>query len=173
MGGAMTISALSQKKIVRMETQAMFPYLVEITHVLDEKNEDGTTHKENVYRYANSGENIEFEGNVYQASYFKISPPQKSESEIKDATITISAVDQIWINKIRGSNQRSRIRFIAVIQYDENGRTFVEPLDDITFTLTDASWDESTIQWTMKHDVNSDIKMPCQKLTQSICPALF
>lgn len=157
---------LVQSKLVKSEIQASFPYLIEIWKSSD-------TEKTDVMRYVNSLEDKTFENNTFTAGYFKVSPPQKTDSGIKDAKITISAIDQTWIVKIRETNERYKIRFVAVIDYEDDGTEYIEALDDITFTLTSASWTESTIEWTMKFDEWQDIKVPCQKLSQFVCPALF
>lgn len=166
----MTATEKAQLEMVRMQTRAKFPYLIKIT-----------TPDNQIFRYANSVNNIEFEYETYEASYFKLEPPEQTENGIKDARITISSIDQVWIEKIRKYQDRSLIRFVAVIQRDEqeiSGIThkvieYVEKLDDITFKLTNATWNETTIQWTMKFDDFMEIKMPCQKLTQFIAPALY
>lgn len=160
------MDSLIQSKLVKSEIQASFPYLIEIW-----KNSD--TKKSDVMRYVNSLEDKVFESNTYTASYFKVSPPQKTDSGIKDAKITISAIDQTWIERIRETSGRYKIRFVAAIDYEEDGTEYIEALDDITFTLTSATWTEAAIEWTMKFDEWQDINVPCQKLTQFVCPALF
>lgn len=155
-----------KNEMMKMETFAKFPYLIEITHYLN----DGT---ENIYRYANSDENIEFEGNVFNAGYFKITPPERSSNYISDAKLTISAVDQTWIQKIRETQKRAKVRFVAVIQYDdENGVEAVEPIEDIEFELTKANWNETEIQWVMEFDNLMDINVPIDEMTSLNCPQL-
>lgn len=165
MGGDV-ITPLVQSKLVKTEIQASFPYLIEIWKESDSENKE-------VFRYVNASEDKTFEGNVFSASYFKMSPPERTDSGIKDAKITISSVDQVWIKKIRETSGRFKIRFVASIVYENDGSEYVEALDDITFVLTNASWNESTIDWTMKFDEWQDINVPCQSLTQFVCPALF
>lgn len=160
------MTSLVQSKLVKTEIQASFPYLIEIWKSSD-------TDKSDVMRYVNSLEDKTFEGNTFTAGYFKVSPPEKTDSGIKDAKITMSAVDQTWIVKIREADERYRIRFVAAIDYEDDGTEYIEKLDDITFTLTSATWNETTIEWTMKFDEWQDIKVPCQKLSQFICPGLF
>lgn len=157
----MTLDNKAQQEILRMETQALFPYLIEVTI----GNE--------IYRYANTDSNLFFEGYTYTASYFKLTPPERTKDSIKDATITISAIDGEWIAKIRSTQTRSTIRFIACIQYDKNNNQIIERIDEIEFKLTNVSWNDSTIQWTMKFDDLLDIRMPCAKFDEDICPALF
>lgn len=160
------MTQLIQSKLVKSEIQASFPYLIEIWKSSDVKKTD-------VMRYVNALEDKNFEDKTYSAAYFKVSPPQKTDNGIMDAKITISVIDQTWIEKIREASERYKIRFVAVIDYMQNDEEYIESLDDITFTLTSASWTESTVEWTMKFDEWQEIKIPCQKLTQFVCPALF
>ena len=150
-----------------METQAMFPYLIEIT---TPETDDIPSQ---IFRYANTDTDIVFENNTYEASYFKLTPPEVSDTAVKDATITISAVDETWIEKIRTYQDRSRIRFVAIIKYDESGHQYQEPINDIDMVLTNASWNDTTIQWTMKFDDWMEINMPVGKFNEFTCPALY
>lgn len=123
-------------------------------------------------RYANCDEDIEFEGNTYQASLFSLQPPEKKQDSIGNASITISAIDQKWVERIRNTKYRAEIRFIAVIVYDENGTRFVENIEDYTFVLTTADWDDVGIKWTMVFDEGFSLIMPCDTATPQKVPAL-
>ena len=152
----------------RQEIQAKFPYLIEVTY---NKN-DGTSE---VLRYANTDEDVVYNDNgtekTFTAGFFRLSLPEKTTSGFTDASITISAIDQEWVNKIRSSNKRSTIRFIATIEHYENGTT-IEPIEDMEFTLTNATVSETTIQWTMKFDDKFDIQVPYDECNDRVCPAL-
>ena len=158
------MNPIVQNLLVQNDVPASFPFLIEVW-----KPSDPT----NIERYVNALEDKEFEGNTFTASSFKVQPPQKTESGIKDATITISTIDQEWIVKVRTSSERYKCRFVAVIDYDDDGTETIEALDDITFTLTNATWQETTMQFTMKFDEGMSINVPCQRLDQFIAPALF
>ena len=150
--------------LVQNDIPASFPFLIEVW-----KPSDPT----NIERYVNASEDKEFDGETFTASSFKVQPPERNESGVRDANITISTIDQSWIEKVRTSNERYKIRFLAVIDYDDDGTETIEPLDDITFTLTNATWQETTIQFTMKFDDRMEVNVPCQKLDQFVAPALF
>ena len=150
--------------LVRNDIPASFPFLIEVW-----KPSDPTT----IERYVNALEDKVYDNHTFTASSFKVQPPERNESGVKDATITISTIDQSWIEKVRTSNERYKIRFLAVIDYDDDGTETIESLDDITFSLTNATWQETTIQFTMKFDDGMEINVPCQKLDQFVCPALF
>lgn len=164
--------------LVQTDIPASFPFLIEVWAESD-------TQKTNVERYVNASEDKQFTEtvlingvpttvtNTFTASYFKVQPPEKSESGVKDATISFSTVDQTWIEKVRSATERFKVRFIAVIDYDENGSEVIEPIDDITFTLTNATWQETVLQFTMMFDNAMSIIMPCHRLDQFVCPALF
>ena len=150
--------------LVQNDIPASFPFLIEVW-----KPSDPT----NIERYVNASEDKEFDGETFTASSFKVQPPERNESGVRDANITISTIDQSWIEKVRTSNERYKIRFLAVIDYDDDGTETIEPLDDITFTLTNATWQETTIQFTMKFDDRMEVNVPCQKLDPFVAPALF
>ena len=152
-----------QNLLVQNYVPASFPFLIEVW-----KPSDPT----NIERYVNATEDKVFEEHTFTASSFRVTPPEKTENGIKDASITISTIDQTWIEKVRTANERYKIRFLAVVDYYDEIET-IEKLDDITFTLTNATWKETTIQFTMKFDEGMDVNMPCQKLDQFVCPALF
>jgi len=160
------MTPLIQQQIVRMETRAKFPYLIEIT------DPEG-----NIYRYANSDTDIEYEENgvtnTFTAGYFKITPPEKTQTGFKDAKLTISALDQVWIEKIRSTQKRSTVRFLAVIMYEEDGNKYAEPTEDVTMSLTNATWNDTTIEWNMKFDDSLDLLIPCNKATSFTYPGLF
>lgn len=156
-------------------TRAKFPYLIEITYF---RNNNTTE----VFRYANSDEDIDFtetiEGvettNTFSAGYFTMQLPQKTSSGFTDAKISISAIDHSWIERIRNADKkkRSKIRFVAVIQYDDDGEEAVEPIEDMEFILTNATSDGQIIQWTMKFDENLEIQIPFDECNDRVCPAL-
>jgi hypothetical protein len=132
----------SQLQIARKRTHAKFPYLIEITHP-----------DYGVFRYANADEMVMCDGNNYQPATFSIQPPERNGGKIGNASLSISAVDQFWIEKIRGTQKPADIRFIAVIVYDkDNGEVVVEPLEENRFTLRKASWNETAITWEMIFD---------------------
>lgn len=167
-GGSMTRQAkLEMEKTV---TRAKFPYLIEVTYVYNEDTEE-SPHRE-ILRFANSDDNKTFEGHTFNAGYFKMQLPQRTSSGFTDAKITISAIDHFWIEKIRSTSKRSLIRFVAVIDYDENGVEAIEPIEDMQFVLTNASSDGTSIQWTMKFDELMEIQVPIDECNDRVCPAL-
>ena len=144
------MTAYAKYQMLRMDSQARFPYFVEI------RNEDL-----GVFRYVNLDEDKVFMGDTYTASWFTVTPPERNESSISNAKITISSVDQEWIQRIRSTQKRSTIRFVAAIDYEQGGGEVIEPLADNMFVLTSASWDDLTITWDMVFDENMSIMIPC------------
>ena len=153
-----------QNLLVQNDVPASFPYLIEIWLPSDPTN---------IERYVNASEDKTYENHTFTASYFVVQPPEKTETGMKDATITISTIDQTWIEKVRSTQERYKIRFVAVIDYDDDGTEEIASLDDITFSLVNASWQETTIQFTMKFDEGMSVNLPCQRLDQFVAPALF
>jgi hypothetical protein len=150
---------LAQKEIARRTTQAKFPFLIEITDV-----EDGP------FRYANADQDIPYGNHTYYSAVFLINPPDRDGSKIGDAQLTISAVDQTWIQKIRSTQKPAKLHFTAVIAYKKDGTLHVEPLEENSFTLRMASWNEIAIVWNMVFDENMAIMLPAEECTALTCP---
>ena len=168
----MSLSRKAKLLMEKMEIQAKFPYLIEITNY----PQSGQSEK---LRYANTDEDVLFTEivngeevtNTFQAGFFKVTLPEQTTSGFTNATLTISNIDQSWIAKIRSTYKRAKIRFLATIEHYEEG-TVVEPIEDMEFALTNATANETTIQWTMLFDDLSDIKVPYDICNDRICPAL-
>jgi hypothetical protein len=151
----------AEQLIARQETYAKFPFLIKVTHETF-----------GIFRYVNSDQDITYDGEVYQAAYFTIDPPDRDGGKVGDGRITISAVDQFWIEKIRQTQITAAITFIAVIQYDDGAISGVEPIDEIDFTLRSANWTEDAITWDMAFDENMANIVPCEKCTALIAPGV-
>jgi hypothetical protein len=149
----------AQREIARRNTQAKFPLLIEIT-----SDDIGSLH------YANSDQDIIYEGDIYYASIFALEPPDKDGDKIGNARITISAIDQEWIYRIRSTQKPARLRFIAVIIYGDNGNYQLEKLEENSFTLRSASWNEIAISWDLIFDENMTILLPAEDCTALTCP---
>jgi hypothetical protein len=152
MGGSMTSKA--KQRIARRQTYAQFPYLLKIVHEIL-----------GIFLYANSDKDITYKGNVYKAACFTLDPPDKDGSKIGDGQLTISAVDQEWIEKIRSTQIAAKITFTAMIVYNDGVVSGVESIEEMDFTLRNVSWGEDTITWTMVFDENMAILVPCDKCT--------
>ena len=151
----------AKQEMLRMETMAKFPYLIHITrYSLNEQRED-------LY-FANSDTDVIYDGHTYKAGFFVIDPPEKNDAGISNAKITISAVDQEWIVKLRDTQKRATIEFLAVIQYAIPQQP-IEPIEVMEFELTNADWTDTTVQWTMVFDEGMDIQIPPQECTSTIC----
>jgi hypothetical protein len=149
----------TQKEIARRTTHAKFPFLIEITH-----EEMGP------FYYANADQDIEYDDKNYQSAVFSIQPPDRDGNKIGDAQLTISAIDQQWIQKIRSTQKPARLRFIAVIVYQKDGQQQIEQLEENAFTLRATSWNEIAITWNMTFDENMTILLPAEDCTALTCP---
>jgi hypothetical protein len=159
------MSGRLEQQLARRETQAKFPFLIKVGY------STGGEAWEDLY-YANSDSDIDYEGNTYLASVFQIDPPDKDGSKIGDAQITISAIDQLWIHRIRGTQIPARITFMAAIVYDDSGQADIEEIERMRFTLRGAQWNELSIAWTMSFDENMKINVPPDKCTAQKVPGL-
>lgn len=140
--------------------------MIKIRHIAN----DGT---ETIYRYANADKPVTYNDEVYESAVFKITPPETTSTKIGNATLTISAVDQQWIEKIRKTKKRAFIKFVAIIQYADNEEMVAEPIFDNDFVLTNASWDDISITWNMVFDDKWDIKVPSHLCDSINCPGVL
>lgn len=152
----------AKREILRSSTSAFFPYLIEITH------EDYGT-----FRYANTtvSDTIMFEGEAYSPASFSIDPPSQTNTGISNATLTMSAVDQEWIVKIRSTDKKASARLIeAVCMFNDDGEIEVESAESLPFTLAKASWDGVKITWDMEFDDVMGIQVPLDVATKATVP---
>lgn len=145
------LSNKAKREMLRLRSSASFPYLIEINHPVY-----------GVFRYVNmtGKKGIEFEGNVYTPAQFHVEPPSQNQDGYSDATLTMASVDQEWIIKIRETNQRATVRFVAVIHMVDGEQHFVEPAEDLLFELTSVSWNRTTISWKMGFVDPLDMNVP-------------
>jgi len=148
-----------QQLLSRHRTFAAFPYLIKISHP---EYAD--------MLYANSLENIVFRGNIYNSANFTLQPPDLDGSKIGAASLTISAVDQVWIEKIRQTQIPALLQFIAVIDYNDLGIAGIEALDENSFTLRAARWDEKSITWELSFDERQNYIITSIKCTPQVAP---
>ena len=161
----MKLPPKAQKLLASQRKLAQFPYLIKITH-----KEDSSF----PMYFANSSEDITYEGNIYNAASFTVQPPDRDGSKIGDAALTISAIDQFWIQKIRQNHKPAKLHFVAVIVYndEQTGIEGVEAMEEITFTLRAAGFNETSVTWTMVFDENMAVIVPadtCNAMTTPGC----
>ncbi len=154
------LSAFSQRQLAAQRTAAKFPYLIKITH---------PDYPAGIF-YANASEDITYDGNIYNRATFSIQPPDRDGSKIGDATLTISAIDQVWIEKIRNTQIPAKLEFIAALVYEEGAISGIEPLEQNSFTLRSVSWNETTITWQMSFDENMAVNVPIDECNAMTCP---
>ena len=155
----MKLPAKVQKLLARQRKIARFPYLIRIDH-----EEDPVF----PLYFVNADEPITYDGNIYNAASFSIEPPSRDGDKIGDATLTISAIDQFWVQKIRAVQKPAKLLFMAVIVYDENnGVEGVEPMEEMSFTLRVARFNEISVTWSMIFDERMAILVPAD-----ICNAM-
>jgi hypothetical protein len=158
----MPISDFSKRLLTRQRTAASFPCLIEVTH---------PNYPAGLF-YTNASEDIEYGDKTYHAAAFSVQPPERDGSKIGDATLTMSAVNQAWIEKIRETQIPAKLKFIAAIVYKEGTIAGLEPLEENSFTLRAASWNEISITWSMHFDENMAIVVPAEKCTAQTTPGI-
>lgn len=151
----------AKREVLRTSTTAFFPYLLEIKHP-----------DYGVFRYANINgtDGVTFEDNFYQSAAFDIQPPEYTNTGISNATLTLSAIDQEWIIKIRGTDKKATARLIEAIGWIGEDGLEIESSDSIVFTLTQAQWDDVKITWTMEFDDTMELSVPIDVATRATIP---
>jgi len=154
-----------QKLLAEQRKFAEFPFLIKVSHETD---------LEFPMYFVNASEDVTYKGIIYHAASFSIDPPDRDGSKIGDATLTLSTVDQEWIVRIRRNQKPAKLEFVAVIIYDDTqtGIECIEPLEDMSFTLRAASFNEIAVTWTMVFDENMAINVPadtCNAMTTPGC----
>jgi hypothetical protein len=150
----------AQRELARTNRKSEFPALIKIA------SEDLGD-----FYYANSDQDILYEGHTYLASAFSLEPPDRDGDKIGNARITISAIadNQIWIQRIRTTQKPAKLHFIAAIRFGEGNMQF-EKLEENSFTLRTASWNETTVSWELVFDENMAILLPAEDCTALTCP---
>jgi len=148
-----------QKILAAQRTAAKFPCLIKISH----------PEYSDMY-FANSSDNVSYNGNIYNAASFSVQPPSIDGAKIGNATLTISAIDQFWIERIRATQIPAELRFIAAIVYDELGVMGIEVLEENSFILRAANWNEISISWEMSFDERMNYIITSIKCTPMTVP---
>jgi len=148
-----------QKLLASQEVFAKLPCLIKVTH-----------ETYGIMYFANSDKDVVYTGDNYVASRFEVQPPAIEGERIGNATLTISAVDQSWIQKIRVTQIPAILEFVAVIEYDDEGILRIEPLEENYFTLRAANWTEMSISWEMSFDERQGYVLTSVKCTPQISP---
>lgn len=155
----------AQKKIVRTNTDASFPFFIDIYY----KDKQGIFHQEN---YVNADEAKVFNGITYEPLYFSVTPPSQDNTSVTDGKITMSDIDNGFIEKIRNTQERIKCVFVAGIVYDESGEEIIEEIETMTFFLVKAQWNESELSFTMMFDDRMNLNVPLDVANVMKVPAL-
>jgi hypothetical protein len=156
----MRLSPVSERQIAQQRTEANFPCLIKITHPNYPAG----------WFYTNASESITYKGDIYNTAVFSIQPPSRDGSKIGDASLTMSAIDLVWIERIRETRIPAKIEFVAVIVYEEGSVAGIEPLEENSFTLRMANWNEISITWAMRFDENMAVIITSVKCNAQITP---
>jgi hypothetical protein len=158
-GGNIMPSPKVQKLLAAQRTAARFPSLIKISH----------PEYADMY-FANSSKSVSYNGNIYNAASFSIQSPDVEGAKIGNATLTISAIDQFWIERIRRTQTPAQLQFIATIEYDEAGALQIEALEQNSFILRVANWNEISISWEMSFDERMNYIITSIKCTPLTVP---
>jgi hypothetical protein len=153
------LTARAKMEMARREKHAEFPFLISIEH------EDFGT-----FYYANSSYTITYQGQVYQSATFSINPPDQDGSKVGNASLTISDVNQTWVQKIRSTKKTAKIHFIAGIQFNNDGHVQFEVIEENTFTLRLATYNGVLVTWEMEFDLTMSFVLNGVSASAAIAP---
>ena len=156
---------LAKQKIVRTNTDASFPYLIELHY----KDGNGVLHTE---RYVNADVEKEYNGETYEPACFSVVPPSQDNTSVTDGKLTFSVIDNNFINKIRDTQERMICVFVAVIDYEESGDEVIEEIETMSFILVKANWNESECSFNMLYDDRMNYQVPMDVASVLKVPAL-
>ena len=156
---------LAKRKIVRTETDASFPFLIQLNYI----DSNGLPVTE---RYVNADEQKTFENEVYEPACFSVIPPSSDNTSVSDGKLTFSVIDNNFIQKVRDTQKRMTCVFVAVINYQDGAQEVIEEIETMAFTLIKASWNESEISFTMLYDDRMNLRVPLDVASVLKCPAL-
>lgn len=155
----------AQQKIVRTNTDASFPYFIDIYY----KDKQSVLHEEH---YVNADEAKVYNGVTYQPMYFSVTPPSMDNTSVTDGKLTMSDIDNGFIEKIRNTQERIKCVFVAGIDYDEDGSEVIEEIETMTFFLVKAQWNESELSFSMLYDDRMNLNVPLDVANVMKVPAL-
>ena len=148
------ITNKSKNKITKQNVDARFIHLVDVWH-------EDVGH----FLYTDSDEEIFYDGQTWGKYDIDVVRPEVTSTGVSNGSISISSVDQTWIERIRNlnavpGNERFKARLIGIMEYEEGNETVQECLFDENYMLSDANWDGTTLSWTMIYDDNWAINIP-------------
>lgn len=110
-----------------------------------------------VLRFAGTNENIEFEGNTYEAASFEYSPP---DTQGKGGTLKISALGNSLIEFVEHTDESFSLKVVALLA--ENGR--IEKLKQFSHFYGSVSYGgDMDMNFTLESDDRLDMTFPPYK----------
>lgn len=158
------MNATAVKELLRLNSNLKLVTLLAITYTTPSRTE------ETVY-YNNSERNIVYNSKTYEPYDFMITPATYTESSVTDGSLTLSAIDQVWIEKIRNMPTRPYLTMTYLLIYGDKEDKY-DVLEEMTYLLNSANWNDTSIQWSMLYDDKMNLIFPCDKGTVDKIPAL-
>lgn len=108
---------------------------------------------------------ITFEGNTYNPYFFKFEAPEESDNTDGSATLTISSVDQGFIDIVRSVGQMNPpvVSLVAVWIEDWQNEPVFSRLSGYDFIMTAVDWDAATMSITLGLDTVLNYDIPFDK----------
>ena len=108
---------------------------------------------------------ITYEGHTYNPYFFKFDSPDENEDTDGSAILTISSVDQGFIDLVRsvGQNNPPEVTVVAVWVENWNAEPVFSKLSGYDFIMVGVEWNASTMSITLGLDTVLNYDIPFDK----------
>lgn len=108
---------------------------------------------------------IEYDGNVYNPYFFRFDAPEENEDTNGSATLTVSSVDQGFIDLVRsiGQDNPPVVSLVAVWIENWEGEPVFSKLEGYEFIMAGVSWDVVSMTISLGLDTLLNYDIPADK----------
>lgn len=150
----------TMQQLFRINTGGSFPFFLEVTH---------SSLPGGIIRLVSATQDMVFEGHTFIKANFKMKPPKYADGKYGNATLSITSLDPEVIKTIRLLPTKATARVVAAFYY-EAGDLSIEPIDDLSFLLTNVTWDGLIASWQMVLDDRMSLLCPADTMSALNCP---
>lgn len=148
------MNSFIKQAIIAMDTNAMFPNLIDITYY---DNSGNASH----YYYNDTDYELTLNGNKYIPMLMTVKGGEREEDGIGEGSLSLSDVDRTWTEKIRLTKNRPLCtHYECAAYFDTSGNIKVDMIEQTDYKLKEANYDGTTMEFKMMFDENMDINVP-------------
>lgn len=166
------INVLTLEELYGSSLEGNIPILLTIKHDAiswDTNNED---YEEGVLRLIGSNTAVRYKGKKYFPCHFDFTPPSEDGQKVANTSLSISAIDRTIIEVVR-KLRSNPIADIDCFYTKISDTEFVfSKLYQYTFEMSDVTWDEKLLKWSLIFDPVSQSNVPRALGTIQRCPGV-